>query len=112
MPGVPQGAGQSSPQSGVGRGPDRFPCGVAESPVLVVWPEGAGELPDAQQGSSADRQPPGQCGRAEVTENQEWHPPLPAGRKRGRWKGPGGRRRASEEVLLPKRPQRSWWGEG
>ena len=42
-------------------------------------------------------------------EGQEQRPPLHAGRKRGRQKGPRGRRGASQEGLLPRRPQRSWW---
>lgn len=46
------------------------------------------------------------CGRADIKGNQEWDPPLPGGRKRG----PGGRRRANKEGLLPKRTQSSWSG--
>lgn len=110
IPRVPQSVGQSSPQSGVGRGTGRFPCGAGGSPVLVGWLEEQGSCPMASRspGLRGDHQAYG--GRADVMGNQVRDPPLHAGRKQGgRAQGAGGEpaRRACCQ-----RGYRGAWGAG
>lgn len=80
IPRVPQSVGQSSPQSGVGRGTGRFPCGAGGSPVLVGWLEEQGSCPMASRspGLRGDHQAYG--GRADPPSHSA--PKTPTGAQR------------------------------